>query len=69
MRLANRAADYSIGSERGASPRGNDFSMRAILSADNCRWSAPALSAACAVVAAFGIANTDGRRVRKLSAT
>src|SRR5690606_34822491 len=60
---------YSIGNERGASPRGNAFSMRAISSADNFRWSAPALSAAWAIVAAFGIANTDGRRARKLNAT
>ena len=36
---------YSIGSERGASPRGNAFSTRAISSADNFRWSAAALSA------------------------
>src|ERR1700732_1066767 len=60
---------YSIGRLRGFRPRGNASSSVAISFSLSVRFAAAALSAACSWLEAFGIANTEGRRVRKLKAT
>src|SRR6266571_1151247 len=60
---------YSIGKLRGFGPRGNALSSAAISFSLSVRFAAAALSAACSSLAAFGIANTEAWRVRKLRAT
>src|ERR1700692_2684714 len=60
---------YSIGKPRGFGPRGNALSSAAISFSLSVRFAASALSAACSWLAAFGIANTQAWRVRKLRAT
>ena len=56
---------YSIGRPRGFGPRGKALSSAAISLIAEHSLPAAALSAACSALAAFGIANTDGSRVRK----
>src|ERR1700730_10763109 len=60
---------YSIGRLRGLGPRGKALSRAAISSPPSTRSPAAALSAACSWLEAFGMANTEGSRVRKLRAT
>src|SRR6185437_8705112 len=50
-------------------PRGNAASIAAIAPSSSTRSPAPAHSSTCATFAAFGIANSDSRRVRYASAT
>src|SRR6266480_630337 len=61
--------DHSIGRPRGFGPRGNALSSAEISLSLSVSFPAAAFSAACSADEAFGIANTDGARVRKLSAT
>src|SRR5215813_9620041 len=58
-----------MGRLRGSGPRGNAASSAAISSLVSTRSPAPAFSAACSALDAFGIANTGIARVRKLSVT
>jgi len=60
---------YNIGRPRGFGPRGKALSSAAISLSLSFSFPAAALSAACSALEAFGIANTDGERVRKPSAT
>src|SRR6267378_8234388 len=60
---------YSIGKPRGLGPRGNAVSSAAISSSLSISSAAAALSAAWSGLEAFGIANTQVWRVRKLKAT
>src|SRR5882724_5225603 len=60
---------YSIGKPRGFGPRGNALSSAAISFSLSVRFTAAALSAACSSLEAFGIANTEAWRVRRLRAT
>ena len=60
---------YSIGKPRGFGPRGNVLSSAAISFLLSVRFAAAALSAACSSLEAFGIANTEAWRVRKLKTT
>ena len=59
----------SIGRPRGFGPRGKALSSAAISASLSVRLPAAALSAACSALDAFGIASTDGARVRNASAT
>ena len=60
---------YSIGRLRGFGPRGNALSSAPISLSLSFKSPAAAFSAAWSALEAFGIANTQGMRVRKLSAT
>src|ERR1700751_1244827 len=67
--VKKRVLRYSIGRLRGFGPRGNAASSAAISLSFNTRSPAPALSAACCALDAFGIGNTVILRARNASAT
>jgi hypothetical protein len=60
---------YSIGSSLGRRPSGKDLSILSTSASDSWKSPAPAFSAACSGVEAFGIAKSPGRRTRNRSAT
>src|SRR5207244_6984321 len=64
-----REPSYSIGRPHGLGPRGKALSSAAISASLSDNFPAAALSAACSALDAFGIASTDGARVRNASAT
>ena len=68
-RSKNVCKVYNIGRLRGFGPHGNALSSAAMSASLRINLPAAALSAACSAAEAFGIANTDGLRVRNVSAT
>ena len=63
------ARGYNIGKVRGREARGKAASMPAISASERRSRAAPAFSSTCSGVEAFGMANSEGRRLRNASAT